>query len=138
STAVMALVGGAMMLHGVVPGPQVIDRHPDLFWGVVASMWIGNAMLLVINLPLIGVWVKLLKVPYHLLFPTIILVCCVGMYSVNLRASDVFLVAAFGVAGYALHKLRFEPAPLLLGLVLGGMLEDSLRRGLILSRGSIR
>ncbi|MFD2649444.1 tripartite tricarboxylate transporter permease [Devosia albogilva] len=136
STATMALVGGAMTLHGVVPGPQVIQMHPELFWGVVSSMWIGNLMLVIINLPLIGVWVKFLKVPYHLLFPTIILLCCVGIYSVNSRPTDVLMVAAFGVVGYLIFKLKFDPTPLLLGLVLGGMLEDSLRRGLILSRGS--
>ena len=137
STATMALVGGAMTLHGVVPGPQVIDQHPDMFWGVVASMWLGNLMLVIINLPMIGIWVKFLKVPYHLLFPTIILICCVGIYSVNSRPTDILMVAAFGVIGYLLFKLKFEAAPLLLGLVLGGMLEDSLRRGLILSRGSV-
>lgn len=137
STATMALVGGAMTLHGVIPGPQVIEMHPDLFWGVVTSMWIGNLMLVIINLPLIGIWVRFLKVPYDLLFPMIVLVCCVGIYSVNSRPSDVLQVAAFGIIGYCLHKLRFEAAPLLLGLVLGGMLEDSLRRGLILSRGNV-
>ncbi|MEJ8573999.1 tripartite tricarboxylate transporter permease [Microbaculum marinum] len=137
STATMALVGGAMTLHGVVPGPQVIDLHPDLFWGVVTSMWIGNLMLVIINLPLIGIWVKFLKVPYRLLFPMIVLICCIGIYSVNSRPSDVIQVALFGVIGYVLHKLKFEPAPLLLGLVLGGMLEDNLRRGLILSHGNV-
>jgi putative tricarboxylic transport membrane protein len=137
STATMALVGAAMTLHGVVPGPQVIHRHPDLFWGVVTSMWLGNLMLVIINLPLIGIWVRFLKVPYHLLFPIIVLTCCLGIFSVNKRASDVLLVAGFGVAGYLLYKLRFEPAPLLLGLVLGGILEDNLRRGLILSRGNV-
>lgn len=137
STAVMALVGGAMTLHGVVPGPQVITKHPDLFWGVVSSMWVGNLMLVVINLPLIGIWVKFLKVPYHLLFPTIVLFCCIGIYSVNSRPSDVLEVAAFGALGYLFYKLRFELAPLLLGLVLGSMLEDNLRRGLILSNGNV-
>ncbi len=137
STAVMALVGGAMTLHGVVPGPQVISKHPDLFWGVVTSMWIGNLMLVVINLPLIGIWVKFLKVPYHLLFPMIVLICCLGIYSVNSRPSDVLEVAAFGAFGYLFFKLRFELAPLLLGLVLGAMLEDNLRRGLILSNGNV-
>ena len=137
STATMALVGGAMVLHGVVPGPQVIERHPDLFWGVVTSMWLGNLMLVIINLPLIGIWVKFLKVPYRLLFPMIVLICCIGIYSVNSRPSDVLQVAMFGILGYALIKLKFEPAPLLLGLVLGAMLEDNLRRALILSRGNI-
>jgi putative tricarboxylic transport membrane protein len=126
-----------MTLHGVVPGPQVIHRHPDLFWGVVTSMWLGNLMLVIINLPLIGIWVRFLKVPYHLLFPIIVLACCLGIFSVNTRASDVLLVAVFGVAGYLFYRLRFEPAPLLLGLVLGGILEDNLRRGLILSRGNV-
>lgn len=137
STAVMALVGGAMTLHGVVPGPQVISKHPDLFWGVVTSMWVGNLMLVVINLPLIGIWVKFLKVPYHLLFPMIVLICCLGIYSVNSRPSDVLEVAVFGALGYLFFKLRFELAPLLLGLVLGSMLEDNLRRGLILSNGNV-
>ncbi|MCR6673445.1 tripartite tricarboxylate transporter permease [Devosia ginsengisoli] len=137
STATMALIGGAMTLHGVVPGPQLIQMHPDLFWGVVTSMWLGNLMLVVINLPLIGIWVRLLKVPYHLLFPAIVLICCIGIYSVNSRPTDILMVAAFGAIGYLFYKLKFEPAPLLLGLVLGGMLEDSLHRGLILSRGSI-
>jgi putative tricarboxylic transport membrane protein len=137
STAVMALVGGAMTLHGVVPGPQVITKHPDLFWGVVSSMWIGNLMLVIINLPLIGIWVKFLKVPYHLLFPMIVLFCCIGIYSVNSRPSDVLEVAAFGAIGYVFFKMRFELAPLLLGLVLGAMLEDNLRRGLILSNGNV-
>lgn len=135
STATMALVGGAMTLHGVVPGPQVIELHPDLFWGVVTSMWIGNLMLVIINLPMIGIWVKLLKVPYRLLFPMIVLICCIGIFSINSQPADVMQVAMFGVAGYILFKLKFESAPLLLGLVLGGMLEDNLRRGLVLSRG---
>ncbi|QDZ09527.1 tripartite tricarboxylate transporter permease [Devosia ginsengisoli] len=137
STATMALIGGAMTLHGVVPGPQLIQMHPDLFWGVVTSMWLGNLMLVVINLPLIGIWVRLLKVPYHLLFPAIVLICCIGIYSVNSRPTDILMVAAFGAIGYLFYKLKFEPAPLLLGLVLGGMLEDSLHRGLILSRGNL-
>jgi putative tricarboxylic transport membrane protein len=135
STATMALIGGAMTLHGVIPGPQVIDQHPDLFWGVVTSMWIGNLMLVIINLPMIGIWVQFLKVPYRILFPMIVLICCIGIYSVKSRPEDVIQVALFGVAGYLLFKLRFEPAPLLLGLVLGGMMEDNLRRGLILSKG---
>ncbi|WP_029009690.1 tripartite tricarboxylate transporter permease [Azospirillum halopraeferens] len=137
STATMALVGGAMTLHGVIPGPRVISQHPDLFWGMITSMWIGNLMLVIINLPLIGIWVKFLKVPYRHLFPMIVLICCVGIYSINSQPFDVLLVGIFGIIGYGLHKLRFEPAPLLLGLVLGGMLEDNLRRGLILSGGDI-
>ena len=137
STATMALVGGAMILHGILPGPQVLDLHPDMFWGVVTSMWIGNLMLLVINLPLIGLWVQLLRVPYRLLFPMIVLVCCIGIYSVNNRPSDILQVGAFGLIGYFFFKLKLEPTPLLLGFVLGRLLEDNLRRGLVLSRGSI-
>ncbi|HTM77837.1 MAG TPA: tripartite tricarboxylate transporter permease, partial [Devosia sp.] len=135
ATATMALMGGAMTLHGVLPGPRVIDLHPDLFWGMVTSMWIGNLMLVIINLPLIGVWVRLLQVPYRLLFPTIVLICCIGIYSIAARPSDVIQIGIFGLVGYLFLKLRLEPAPLLLGLVLGGLLEDNLRRGLVLSRG---
>jgi putative tricarboxylic transport membrane protein len=137
ATATMALMGGAMTLHGVLPSPQVIDLHPDLFWGMVTSMWIGNLMLVVINLPLIGIWVRLLQVPYRLLFPTIVLICCIGIYSIGSRPSDVIQIGIFGLVGYLLLKLKLEPAPLLLGLVLGGLLEDNLRRGLVLSRGDV-
>ncbi len=137
STAGMALMGGAMTLHGILPGPQVIDLHPDLFWGMITSMWIGNLMLVIINLPLIGLWVRLLAVPYNLLFPMIVLVCCIGIYSVNSSPGDVLQIGLFGVVGYLFYKLRLEPAPLLLGFVLGRMLEDNLRRGLVLSRGDI-
>jgi putative tricarboxylic transport membrane protein len=133
--AVMALMVGAMTIHGVVPGPQVMTRNPDLFWGMVASMWIGNLMLLVINLPLIGVWVRFLKVPYRLMFPAILAFCCIGIYSVNNQPFDVALAAFFGLVGYALIKLRFEPAPLLLGFVLGELMEEYLRRAMLLSRG---
>jgi putative tricarboxylic transport membrane protein len=137
ATATMALLGGAMTLHGVSPSPQVIDRHPELFWGMVTSMWIGNLLLVIINLPLIGIWVRLLRVPYRLLFPTIVLVCCIGIYSLASRPSDVIQMGIFGVAGYVLVKLRLEPTPLLLGLVLGRLLENNLRRGLVLSRGDL-
>jgi putative tricarboxylic transport membrane protein len=137
STAGMALMGGAMTLHGVLPGPQVLDLHPDMFWGMITSMWLGNVMLVVINLPLIGLWVRLLAVPYRLLFPMIVLVCCIGIYSINARAGDVLEMGLFGLVGYLFHKLKLEPAPLLLGFVLGRMLEDNLRRGLVLSRGDV-
>jgi putative tricarboxylic transport membrane protein len=133
--AVMALMVGAMTIHGVVPGPQVMTRNPDLFWGMIASMWIGNLMLLVINLPLIGLWVRFLKVPYRLMFPAILAFCCIGIYSVNNQPFDVALAAFFGLVGYALIKLRFEPAPLLLGFVLGELMEEYLRRAMLLSRG---
>jgi putative tricarboxylic transport membrane protein len=134
--AVMALMVGAMTIHGIIPGPQVITGRPDLFWGMVASMWIGNLALLVINLPLVGVWVRLLKVPYRLMFPAILLFCCIGIYSVNNRPGDVLLMAGFGLSGHLLFKLGFEPAPLLLGFVLGRLLEEKLRQALMLSRGS--
>ncbi len=133
--AVMALMVGAMLIQGVIPGPQVIDRNPELFWGLIASMWIGNLMLLVINLPLIGLWVKLLRVPYRLLFPAIVLFCCIGIYSIGNTADMVYLTAVFGLVGYVLHKLDFEPAPLALGFVLGRLLEEKLRQALIISDG---
>jgi putative tricarboxylic transport membrane protein len=135
--AVMALMVGAMTIHGIVPGPLVMVRNPSLFWGVIASMWIGNLMLLVINLPLIGVWVRLLKVPYRLMFPAIVIVCCVGIYSVNNSAGDVLLSAGCAVFGYAASRLGFESAPLLLGFVLGRLLEENLRRALAISRGDL-
>ena len=134
--AVMALMVGAMTIHGIIPGPQVIAKRPDLFWGMIASMWIGNLMLLIINLPLIGVWVRLLKVPYRLMFPAILVFCCIGIYSINNNPEDVMLTALFGFIGYALFKFGFEPAPLLLGFVLGRLLEEKLRQALVLSHGN--
>lgn len=135
SNAVMALMAGAMMIHGIVPGPQVIEERPELFWGLVVSMWIGNLLLLALNLPLVGLWVRLLSVPYRLLYPAILLFCCIGVYSLNNSLFDVGLSMAFGVLGYLFIKLRCEPAPLLLGYVLGPLLEDNLRRAMLLSRG---
>jgi putative tricarboxylic transport membrane protein len=132
---VMALMVGAMIIQGVVPGPNVASEQPALFWGIIASMWIGNLMLIVLNLPLIGLWVKLLKVPYHILFPVIMAFCSIGVYSVNANVYDLYAVAGFGLMGYVLMKLRCEPAPLLLGFVLGPMLEENLRRAMILGRG---
>jgi len=133
--AVMALMVGAMTIHGIIPGPQVMSKSPDLFWGMIASMWLGNAFLLVINLPLIGVWVRLLNVPYRLMFSAILLFCSIGIYSINNDPSDVLLTALFGLAGYIFIKFGFEPAPLLLGFVLGRLMEEKLRQALILSRG---
>jgi putative tricarboxylic transport membrane protein len=133
----MALMVGAMTIHGIVPGPLVMTRDPSLFWGVIASMWLGNLMLLVINLPLIGAWVRLLKVPYRLLFPVIVIVCCVGIYSVNNSPGDVLLTAGCALFGYAASRVGFESAPLLLGFVLGRLLEENLRRALALSRGDL-
>ena len=134
--AVMALMVGAMTIHGIVPGPQIMTKQPNLFWGMIASMWIGNLMLLVINLPLIGLWVRFLKVPYRLMFPSIILLCCIGIYSVNNSPTDVVMTAGFGLFGYALIKYGFEPAPLLLAFVLGRLMEEKLRQALVISRGS--
>lgn len=122
--AVMALMVGAMMIQGIVPRAQVIERNPELFWGLVASMWIGNLMLVIINLPLIGLWVELLRVPYRLLFPAIVYFCCIGLYSIANEAAQVMMAAFFGFIGYALYKLDFEPAPLALGFVLGRLLEE--------------
>jgi TctA family transporter len=132
---VMALMVGAMIIQGIVPGPNVATEQPELFWGIIASMWIGNLMLIVLNLPLIGIWVRLLKVPYHYLFPVIIAFSSIGVYSVKGNAFDLFAVAFFGLLGYAFLKLRCEPAPLLLGFVLGPLLEENLRRAMILGRG---
>ncbi|MGO4665802.1 tripartite tricarboxylate transporter permease [Bosea sp. 2KB_26] len=134
--AVMALMVGAMTIHGIIPGPQVMTKNPELFWGMIASMWIGNLMLLIINLPLVGVWVKLLQVPYRLMFPAILIFCCIGIYSVNNQPVDVAFTALFGLFGYILIKLGFEPAPMLLGFVLGKLMEEKLRQALIISRGS--
>src|ERR671921_69084 len=135
--AVMALMVGAMTIHGIVPGPQVMTRNPELFWGMIASMWVGNLMLLIINLPLIGLWVRLLKVPYRMMFPAILMFCCIGIYSINSLPTDVMFIAVFGVIGYVLIKFGFEPAPLLLGFVLGKLMEENLRRALIISRGDM-
>ena len=135
SNPVMALMIGALIIQGIVPGPNVVNEQPNLFWGIIASMWIGNLMLVVLNLPLIGIWVRLLTVPYHILFPLIVGFCCIGVYSVNNNAIDVFTMALFGVVGYVLVKLDCEPAPLLLGFIIGPMLEEYLRRAMLISRG---
>ncbi len=133
--AVMALMVGAMTIHNIQPGPQVMTSNPELFWGLIASMWIGNLMLIVLNLPLIGIWIKLLTIPYKWLFPAIVLFCAVGVYSENNNTFEIWMVAIFGVIGYLFHKLKCEPAPLLLGLILGPMMEEYLRRALLISRG---
>ncbi|MBX9759486.1 MAG: tripartite tricarboxylate transporter permease [Beijerinckiaceae bacterium] len=134
--AVMALMVGAMTIHGIIPGPQVMTKNPELFWGMIASMWIGNAMLVIINLPLVGMWVKLLKVPYRLMFPAILIFCAIGIYSINNSIQDVYFTAFFALVGYIMIKLGYEPAPMLLGFVLGKLMEEKLRQALILSRGS--
>ncbi|BCH67851.1 MULTISPECIES: tripartite tricarboxylate transporter permease [Rhizobium/Agrobacterium group] len=137
SNAVMALMVGAMTIHGIVPGPQVMTKSPSLFWGMIASMWVGNLMLLIINLPLVGVWVRLLKVPYRLMFPAILLFCCIGIYTISSLPTDVMFIGLFGLVGYLLIRLGFEPAPLLLGFVLGELIEENFRRALIISHGSL-
>ena len=133
--AVMALMVGAMTIHGIVPGPQVMTKQPELFWGLIASMWIGNLMLVVINLPLVGLWVALLRVPYRMLFPAILIFCAIGVYSINNAPADVVMVAMFGLVGYWLVKHDFEPAPMLLGFVLGPLMEENLRRAMLIARG---
>ena len=135
TSATMALMLGALTMQGIEPGPQVMASKPELFWGLIASMWIGNAMLVILNLPLVGVWVRLLRVPYRWLFPSIIMFCCIGNYSVNNSAVDVYLCALVGVLGYVLVKLECEPAPLLLGYVLGPLMEEYLRRAMLIARG---
>jgi len=133
--AVMALMVGAMTIHNIQPGPQVMTSNPELFWGLIASMWIGNLMLVILNLPLIGMWIKLLSVPYRWLFPSIVLFCAIGVYSTNNTTFDIWMVGIFGFIGYVFIKLGAEPAPLLLGFILGPMMEEYLRRALLLSRG---
>jgi putative tricarboxylic transport membrane protein len=136
SNIVMALMIGALMIHNIQPGPQVMTRNPDLFWGLIASMWVGNFMLVILNLPLIGVWIKLLSLKYRLLYPGILAVCCIGVYTVSNSSSLVLLMALFGALGYVFVKLDFEPAPLLLGFILGPMMEEYLRRAMTISHGS--
>lgn len=133
--AVMALMVGAMTIHNIQPGPQVMSSNPALFWGLIASMWIGNLMLIVLNLPMIGVWVKLLTIPYKHLYPAILVFCCIGVYTVNNTTFDIYLTAAFGIIGYLFTKLGCEGAPLLLGFVLGPMMEENFRRAMLLARG---
>jgi TctA family transporter len=133
--AVMALMIGALMIHGIQPGPQIMTERPNVFWGMIASMWLGNLMLVIINLPLIGMWVQLLKVPYRFLFLSILLFCGIGVYTVNNAPAAVMLAAFFGVAGYVFMRLDCEPAPMILGFVLGPLMEENLRRALRISGG---
>lgn len=135
TNAVMALVLGALIMHGIAPGPRVMTEQPKLFWGLIASMWLGNLFLVVLNLPLIGIWVRLLLVPYRLLFPAILFFCCIGVYGLNNSPFDVGLVAGFGLLGYIFKKLDCEPAPLVLGFILGPLMEENLRRAMSLSNG---
>lgn len=135
SNPVMALMIGAMIIQGITPGPAVMTEQPALFWGIIVSMWIGNLFLIVLNLPLIGMWVKMISVPYHFLYPAILVFCCIGAFSLGNKVFDIYLLAGFGVLGYVFAKLKCEPAPLLLGFILGPMMEEYLRRALLLSRG---
>jgi putative tricarboxylic transport membrane protein len=131
----MALMIGAFIIQGITPGPNVVTDEPELFWGIIVSMWVGNLMLVVLNLPLIGLWVRMLTIPYRVLFPAIIAFASIGTYSINQNAFDIYAIVALGIIGYALVKFGCEPAPLLLGFVLGPLLEEHLRRAMIISRG---
>ena len=134
--AVMALMMAAFIIKGVQPGPNMLAKHPELFWGLVASMWIGNCFLLILNVPLVRIWLSVFKIPYNVLFPSILFFCCIGTYSVNNNLDDVVVTAAFGLLGYVFMRLAMDPAPLMLGFILGPMLEEYFRRAMILSRGS--
>jgi putative tricarboxylic transport membrane protein len=136
ANAVMALMVGALIIQGIQPGPRMIEAQPDLFWGLICSMWVGNVMLLVINLPLVGMWVRLLKVPYDIMYPAILIFCCIGVYSLNNNVFDVMATIAFGFIGYFFLRTGCPPAPLLIGFVLGPMMEEHLRRAMLLSRGN--
>ncbi|MEO8848358.1 MAG: tripartite tricarboxylate transporter permease, partial [Casimicrobiaceae bacterium] len=133
--AVMAMMVGAMTIHNIQPGPQVMTSNPALFWGLIVSMWLGNLILVILNLPLIGIWIQLLKVPYRLLFPAILVFCSIGIYTISNNSFDVSQTAMFGLLGFIFISIGCEPAPLLLGFVLGPMMEENLRRALLLSRG---
>jgi putative tricarboxylic transport membrane protein len=135
SNAVMALMIGALMMQGLHPGPQLMRDKPELFWGLVASMWTGNLMLVILNLPLVGFWAKMLTMPYRFLYPAILIICCIGVYSINNSALDVVIATMFGFVGYLLYRLNCEPAPLLLGFILGPLIEENLRRALVISHG---
>jgi TctA family transporter len=137
SNPVMALMIGAMMIQGIAPGPQVMTERPELFWGMIASMWVGNLMLVILNLPMIGLWIKLLTAPYRILYPSILVFCCIGVYSISNSPFDVMQTAVFGVVGYIFGKLECEPAPLILGFILGPLMEENLRRAMLLSRGDV-
>jgi TctA family transporter len=134
--ATMALMLGALMIHGIAPGPMLMTSRPELFWGLVASFWIGNVLLVILNVPLIGLWVRILSVPYQWLYPAILVMICIGVYSVNNNVFDVYLALIFGLLGYAMRLFGFEPAPLLIGFVLGPMIEENFRRAMLMARGN--
>ena len=133
----MALMIGAMMIQGIAPGPQVMTERPELFWGLIASMWVGNLMLLVLNLPMIGLWIRLIAVPYRLLFPAIFVFCCIGVFTVDAKIFDVYALAVLSAVGYVLLKLDCEPAPLILGFILGPMMEEHMRRAMMINFGDL-
>ena len=135
SNPVMALMVGAMIIQGIQPGPSVIKEQPALFWGIIVSMWIGNLFLIILNLPLIGIWVKMITIPYQLLYPAILVFCGIGVFSLNNSTFDIYLMGLFGVLGYIFSKLSCEPAPMLLAFILGPMMEEYLRRAMLISRG---
>jgi putative tricarboxylic transport membrane protein len=135
-SATMAVMLGALMIHGISPGPRLVVDHPALFWGLIASFWIGNVLLLIINIPMIGIWVRMLRIPYKYLFPLIISLICVGVFSINNSVFDVWVVLVVGLVGYLLRALDFEPAPLLIGFILGPMLEVNLRRAMLITDGN--
>jgi TctA family transporter len=135
SNPVMALMIGAMIIQGIQPGPLVMTQQPALFWGIIASMWIGNLFLIILNLPLIGMWVRIVSVPYHILYPAILVFCGIGVFSLKNTEFDVYLMALFGLVGYVFIKLDCEPAPMLLAFILGPLMEEYLRRAMLLSRG---
>jgi TctA family transporter len=134
-SATMAVMMGALMIHGIQPGPQLMQDNPEIFWGLAASFWIGNLLLLLLNIPLIGIWVRLLKIPYGILYPAVICFICIGVFTVRTSAFDVVLVLLFGVAGYVLRLMRFELAPLLIGFILGPMVEENFKRSMLIYRG---
>jgi putative tricarboxylic transport membrane protein len=134
--AVMALMMAAFIINGIQPGPQMITKHPELFWGLVASMWIGNCFLLLLNLPLVRIWLSVFKIKYSSLFPAILFFCCVGTYSINNNIHDIYTTATFGVFGYIFLRFKLDPAPLILGFILGPMLEENFRRAMLINRGS--
>ena len=135
SNAIMALMIGGLIIQGIIPGPDVIKNQPELFWGLIASMWIGNAMLVILNLPLVGLWVKMLQIPYSVLYPAILAFSCIGTFSANGSTSDVYVLAGAGLLGYLLMRFGAEPAPLVLGFVLGRMMEDQFRLAMMVSNG---
>lgn len=135
SNAVIALMAGAMIIHGIQPGPAVMTQQPSLFWGLIVSMWLGNLMLLVLNLPMVGLWVRLLSMPYRFLFPSILVFCSIGVFSLNNNPFDVYILVVFGLVGFILRRLECDPTPLLLGLILGPMMEEYFRRAMLVSRG---